>query len=63
MPRNVEDTMVSELNEIRRKLDEAIQRIVDARVKGQRDDAAIRELATLQNREVALSKPVFADAA
>lgn len=63
MPRELEDAMVNELSDIRRKLDEAIQRIVNARVKGTHDKEAMHELAMLQNREVALTKPVFADAA
>jgi hypothetical protein len=63
MPRDFEDAEIEKLNEIRRKLEEAIQRIVDARMNGTRDDAAIRELAALQNREVELSKPEFAEAA
>ena len=63
MPRNAEDALVNELIEIRRKVDEAIQRIVDARVNGRRDDAAMRELAVLQNLEVSLTKPKFANAA
>jgi hypothetical protein len=63
MPREIEDEMVNQLSALRRELDEAIQRIVDARLAGKRDDEAIRELAALQNREVELSKPEFAEAA
>jgi FixJ family two-component response regulator len=63
MPIEAENALVEELAALRKQVEDAIQRIVDARVKGARDDEAIRQLSALAKREVELTRPVFADAA
>lgn len=59
MTREREDELLALRREMRLRARAAIQRIVDARLGGQRDDAAIHELAQLSKEEVELTKPIF----
>ena len=59
MTREREDQLLAMRSGIRRRARAAIQRIVDARLRGERDDAAILELAELSKQEVELTKPQF----
>ncbi len=54
-----EEEIVAVRRDIRRRAIQAIQRIVDARLRGERDDVAISELAALSRQEVELTKPFF----
>lgn len=63
MPTEAENALVAELEAIRKQVEAAIQRIVDARLSGTRDDEAIRALSALAKREVELTRPEFAEAA
>jgi len=59
MTRERENEMLAERSALRRQLSAAIQRIADARLRGERDDAAIAEVARLSQREVELTRPNF----
>jgi hypothetical protein len=54
-----EDRLVGEIRQIERDKRAAIQKIVDARVAGRRDDAAIRELSRLSERKLELTRPAL----
>lgn len=54
-----DEEIVAVRRDIRRRAVQAIQRIVDARLRGERDDIAITELAALSRQEVELTKPFF----
>lgn len=63
MTREREDQLLAERSEIRRRSRVLIQRIVDARLRGEQDEEAMAELAMLSAREVELTQPDFAAAA
>lgn len=60
MTREREDQLLAERSELRRRSRAAIQRIVEARLRGERDEQAIDELAALSRQEVELTRPAFA---
>lgn len=57
MTREKEDELLARRRALRLKANAMIQRIVEARIKGHRDDAAIRELAVLSREEVEMTSP------
>lgn len=58
MTREKEDELLGKLRDMRRESGKLIQKIVDARKSGDRDDAAIAELAQLSKAQAALTRPV-----
>lgn len=54
-----ENWLVGEIRQIERQKRAMIQKIVDARVAGHRDDAAIRELSRLSERKLELTRPAL----
>lgn len=58
-----EDELLARRRELREKAHEMIQRIVEARIKGERDADAIKELAVLSRQEVEMTKPDLTRAA
>lgn len=63
MTREKEDELLARRRELRAKAHEMIQRIVEARIKGERDTDAIKELAVLSRQEVEMTKPDLTQAA
>jgi len=59
MTREEEDALLAEMHRIQRRSSVLIQRIVDARMNGSRDDDAVAEMGWLSKRRVALTRPVF----
>jgi len=59
MTREEEDALLAEMHRMRQRSTVLIQRIVDARMNGSRDDDAIAEMGWLSKRRVALTRPVF----
>ena len=59
LTREREDELLAIRREMRRRARAAIQRIVDARLRGERDAEAIQELAMLSKQEVELTGPFF----
>ncbi|RVQ68752.1 hypothetical protein EKN06_00515 [Croceicoccus ponticola] len=57
MTRQKEDELLARRRELRRRAHELIQRIVEARLKGERDAEAIGELARLSQEEVEMTSP------
>lgn len=57
MTREKEDELLARRRELRLKANEMIQRIVEARIKGERDGEAIRALAALSKEEVEMTSP------
>ena len=54
-----EDRLVGEIRQIEREKRAMIQKIVDARIAGGRDEEAIRELSRLSERKLRLTRPVL----
>lgn len=59
MTRERENELLAHRKELRRRANELIQRIVDARLRDERDEDAIRELAQISRREIELTRPDF----
>ena len=59
MTRERENELLAQRSDLRRRSRALIQRIVDARLRGERDEAAISELAALSKHEVELTRPRF----
>ena len=59
MTREKENELLAQRREMRRRANDLIQRIVEARLRGERDTDAIAALAVLSKREVELTKPDF----
>ena len=57
MTREKEDELLATRRELRRKAKAMIQRIVEARMRGERDGEAIIELGRLSAAEVKMTKP------
>jgi hypothetical protein len=57
MTLELEDQLVAEIREIELQKRAMIQKIVEARGKGKRDDAAIHELSLLSTRKLILTRP------
>lgn len=62
MSRDQENALLAQQSELRKRSREVVQRIVEARLAGSRDDAAISELRELSKQEVELVAPAFAAA-
>jgi hypothetical protein len=61
--REREDALLAQLNDLQLQAGSLIQRIVDARTQGARDDAAIADLAKISQRRRQLTRPMFDQAA
>jgi hypothetical protein len=59
MTREREDELRDELRALRIETNKMIQRIVDARIAGLRDDEAITAMRALSHRRVELTRPNF----
>lgn len=57
MTREKEDELLARRRVLRLKANEMIQRIVEARIRGERDDEAISALAELSKEEVEMTDP------
>ncbi len=63
MTREREDQLLAEMRQLRQETSRLVQRIVEARMRGERDDDAIDRLATISDRKVELTRPDFEVAA
>ena len=63
MTREREDQLLAEMRQLRQETSKLVQRIVEARMRGERDDDAIDRLATISDRKVELTRPDFEVAA
>lgn len=63
MTRESENELLAQRSELRRSARKLVQRIVEARIRGERDEAAIEALRKLSEREVNLTQPNFVNAA
>jgi hypothetical protein len=59
MTLDLENRLVAEIRQIELSKRVMIQKIVDARVSGSRDDDAIRELSRLSERKLELTRPAL----
>lgn len=59
MTRERENELLAHRKELRRRANDLIQRIVDARLRNERDEEAIRELALISQTEIELTRPDF----
>lgn len=63
MTREKENELLERRRQLRIKAQEMIQRIVEARIRGGRDEDAIQTLAKLSREEVDMTSPDFTLAA
>ena len=63
MSRQEEDALLARRRELRMEAKRMIQRIVEARLRGTRDDEAIDRLGVLTREEVEMTAPDFTLAA
>ncbi len=61
MTRERENELMAEMQRLRCESQQVIQRIVDARLRGERDEKAIKALSEISRKEVELTKPDFAE--
>jgi hypothetical protein len=61
--REREDALLAQLNQLQLQAEAIIQRIVDARQRGSRDDQAIADLAQISHQRREITRPVFDQAA
>lgn len=63
MTRERENQLIAQRSGLHKRMRNLIQRIVEARLRGDRDEQAIAELAELSKQEVDLTRPKFEVAA